>query len=224
MTLKEIGDIGGITSSAVSRAATCKRKLTSLNCYVFKEKPSLKVRRGLYESEVHEGEYWRRLNGTEYEVSNHGRVRKKYKTHDALIMPLFRRKYMWVKLEINGVRKEYRLRDIVAAVYLKVEENKSCIVHKNGDFTDCSVVNLKRENRSKVAILTGGKATSKSVVLVDEQTKEIIDFWASARKAAEPNFMSYQAVMDRCNGKVKSRKEGWFMWEEDYEQWFGVAD
>lgn len=224
MTLRQIGAIGGVTFSAASLAAKFRRKLVSLNCYVFKEKPSLKLRRELYESELHEGEYWRTLLNTDYEVSNYGRIRKKYATHEGLIMPYFRRKYMWVKLEINGQRKEYKLRNIVAVVYLKVAPGKTCVVHKNGDFTDCSVVNLKRENRSKIGSLTGGKANSKSVVLIDEQTKEIVDSWVSARKAAAPNYMSYQAIMDRCNGKVKSRKEGWFMWETDYEQSFGIAE
>lgn len=224
MSLSEIGNIGDITPSAASKAAKFKRKLLSLNCYVFKEKPSLKQRRELYESEIHEGEYWRSLSDTDYEVSNYGRVRKRYKGHEGLIMPYFRRKYMWLKLDIGGQRKEYRLRDVVASVYLKPVPNKTCVVHKNGDFTDCSVANLKRENRSKIAISTGGKASSKSVVLIDEQTKEIVDSWVSARKAAAPNYMSYQAIMDRCNGKVKSRKEGWFMWESDYDQHFEVAE
>lgn len=93
-------------------------------------------------------------------------------------------------------------------------------MHKNGNYGDCSVWNIARMSRTEVARKTGGKSRSQAVVLVDQRTLEVVDWWESARKAALESFMSHQALNDRCNGKVQSRKEGYFMWESDYEEVF----
>lgn len=220
MTLLEIAEINGTSESSVSRMAKGGRKARNINCYVFKEKPSLVVRRRLYNEEVHQGEVWKRYENTCYEASNFGRVRKNYKTTTAILLPYKKKKYMIVKLEEGGKRVEKRLRDIIADTFLKKEARKGCVVHKNGDFTNCSVWNIERMNRTEVARRTGGKSKSQAVVLVNEQTMEVVEWWESARKAAPEVFMSYQAVNDRCNGRVQSRKEGYFMWESDYEEMF----
>lgn len=218
LTLKQIGDIANLSESAISRCMSEKRKVKSINCYVFKENPSAKERKTLYEEEVFQGEVWHPLFTSAYEVSNYGRIRKRYKKKTSLIMPFFRRKHLQIKLNFEGSIKEYKVRDIVAAVYLKAKSGKDCIVYRNGDRTDCSVWNLKRANRSEVAKKAGATAKSKPVVLIDEKTKEIIDEWKSAREAAKHLFMSHESVRTRCTGLVKSRKEGWLMWEEEYER------
>jgi hypothetical protein len=49
--------------------------------------------------------------------------------------------------------------------------------------------------------------------------KEAIEFYPSARQAAKMNHMSYQTVMDRCNGNVKKEiaPYGYFyVWDEDF--------
>ena len=46
---------------------------------------------------------------------------------------------------------------------------------------------------------------------------EIVDVYTSARQAAKSNFMSYQTVIDRCNGKCKSAfaPDGYaYAWED----------
>lgn len=218
MSLREIGDICGTDFSNVSKKAKRGGKIRQIGCYVFKDKPTLATRRGLYEIEEFQGEIWRQYENTYYEVSNFGRVRRNYKTTSSLVMPYIKDKYMTVKLNLDNKVKEHRLRSIVAKVYLKPEPNKTCLIHKNGDYTDCSVWNIERAVRSTVARKSGGKARSKPVVLIDETTQEIINWWPSARKTAKAVFMGYQSINDRCNGLVKSRKEGYFMWEEDYEK------
>ena len=45
----------------------------------------------------------------------------------------------------------------------------------------------------------------------------IVDVYSSARKAARENYMSYQTIMDRCNGKCKSAfaPDGYaYAWED----------
>ncbi len=50
--------------------------------------------------------------------------------------------------------------------------------------------------------MTGGKASRRPVAKVNA-AGEIVAYYPSARKAAKANHMSYQTVLDRCNGKVK---------------------
>ena len=226
MSLGEIGAMCGITESSVSRMAQRGNKLKQIKCYVFKEKPTLPERRKLYSAETFQGEVWKRFRDTDHFVSNFGRVKRVYKTTTAFVLPYgskmpTKKKYAHVKLKLaDGIFKEMRLRNVVAEVFLKSDPNKTCLVHKNGDYWDCSVWNLKWVNRSELARKTGGKSRSKAVVLVDENTLEVINWWSSAREAArdENIFISHQAVTDRCNGKVKSRHEGYFLWESVYDQ------
>ena len=225
MTLKEIAAICGITDSQVSRLAKAGKKIKRINCYVFKDKPTLAERRKLYEGETFQGEVWKPFRDTDHLVSNYGRVKRVYKSTNAFVLPYgskmpTKKKYAYVKLKLaDGCYKEVRLRNVVAEVFLKTDPNKTCLVHKNGDYWDCSVWNLKWENRTELAKRTGGKAKSKAVVLVDEQTLEVINWWSSARSTArdETIFLSHQAITDRCNGNVKSRAEGYFMWESTYD-------
>ena len=225
MSLAQIGAICGIAESSVSRMAQRGNKLKQIHCYVFKEKPSLSVRRKLYSAEVLQGEVWKPFRDTDHLVSNFGRVKRVYKATPAFSLPYgskmpTKKKYAHIKLKLaDGTFKEMRLRNVVAEVFLKERPENSCLVHKNGDYWDCSVWNLKWVNRSELAKKTGGKSRSKAVVQVDENTLEVINWWSSARETArdENIFISHQAITDRCNGKVKSRYEGYFMWEEDYE-------
>lgn len=216
ISLTEISEICGTVASNISRLAKRGSKVKQINCYVFKDKPLLIERKKLYAAEVYQGEVWKRYKDTHYDVSNYGRLRRNYKIKTVFVLPYFRRKYMFVKTQINGVTKVLRLRDMIADTFLQPKPG-TCLVHKNGDHTNCSVWNIRRQNRSEVAKQTGGKSKSIPVVLIDEETMEILDWWSSARKAALASFMSHQAISDRCKGKVKSRNEGFFMWEKDYE-------
>ena len=36
-----------------------------------------------------------------------------------------------------------------------------------------------------------------------DRAGEVVDVYRSAREAAKANYMSYQAVLSRCKGKVK---------------------
>ena len=54
----------------------------------------------------------------------------------------------------------------------------------------------------KLGQLTGAKAGRQPVAKVNEDG-EVVAIYPSARKAAKANHMSYQAVIDRCHGKIK---------------------
>lgn len=58
--------------------------------------------------------------------------------------------------------------------------------------------------QKKLGALTGHKSRRKAVVKFDWRTQEAVDVYRSARQAAKENYMSYQTIIDRCNGKIKS--------------------
>ena len=50
--------------------------------------------------------------------------------------------------------------------------------------------------------MTGAKSRRRPVAKLDAGG-EVVEVYPSAREAARRNYMSYQTVIDRCNGKVK---------------------
>lgn len=214
-TLTEIADMSGYSASNISRAASKERKLPKINSYVFKAKPTLNKRKELYRNEYYDGEVWKTYKDTNYEVSNYGRVKKNCKTTTVFMLPILKKNHLITRLLIENKRHELKIKHLVAEVFLPKEPGKCCVAHKNSNYTDCSVWNIERINRSIIARKSGSKANSKPVVLVGRDS-DIIDFWRSARVAGSANYMSAQAIVDRCNGKVKQDTGTIFLWEEDY--------
>lgn len=76
--------------------------------------------------------------------------------------------------------------------------------HKNGIITDDALNNIGIITRSELGRLTGrGNGCETSVVKISEEG-QIVDFYRSVREAGRKNHMSYQTILDRINGKVKS--------------------
>lgn len=76
---------------------------------------------------------------------------------------------------------------------------------QNGDLQDDNVNNLALIDRKRLGELTGAKARRRPVAK-KEAWGGIVEVYSSAREAARRNFMSYQTVIDLCNGKVKRGK------------------
>lgn len=74
-----------------------------------------------------------------------------------------------------------------------------CLDFKSNDHTDCSTKNLKWITEREM-IARHHKCNA--VCKIDEHGK-IIARYPTLKDAAESNFVSIEAVADRCNGKVK---------------------
>lgn len=74
--------------------------------------------------------------------------------------------------------------------------------HINGDLGDSSVRNIGWTTPQKLGKMTGGNSRRIPVAKVTPDG-EVVALYKSAREAAKANHMSYQTVLDRCNGKVK---------------------
>jgi hypothetical protein len=88
---------------------------------------------------------------------------------------------------------------------------------------DNCLINLGFIDRSRLGEMTGYKSRQQAVLKLDPGG-EIVQIYRSARAAGRDNYMSYQAIMDRCNGKVKSKlaPDGHqYIWDEDYNYEIG---
>ncbi len=76
------------------------------------------------------------------------------------------------------------------------------IVFLDGDHNNTSINNLSPVSKKTLGTEFGYLAKARSVVKLNKDGN-VMTTYRSAREAARENGMSYQTVMDRCNGKVK---------------------
>lgn len=142
-----------------------------------------------------------------YEISYHGKIRRTYKNGKYKIMyqTVDHNGVPTVQLtDLDGHRKEYRVHVLMAKTFLPPKPHPQMVLyHRNEIKKDNVIGNIDWISRSKLGKKTGGNSRRKPVVKKDK-IGEIIEFYPSARDAARNNFMSYQTVIDRCNGKCKS--------------------
>ena len=113
-----------------------------------------------------------------------------------------RRRYVKLTDE-NGMAKEVAVLRIMVDVWLSGGMPGLTPYHKNGDLSDSCVNNIGFTTREQLGKMTGAKSKRRPVVKVDAN-KQIVDVYTSAREAGRCNFISYQAVIDRCHGRVKN--------------------
>ncbi len=145
-----------------------------------------------------------------YQVSNFGRFRKKNPKNGYRYLKPFRKQNLFI---VKIKDKDMNCARLVANASIKPLSRKDRVYHKNGLEFDNHYKNLKIVTLKELGKLTGYISKSQRVVQIEKQ--EIIKEWPSARKAAKELFVSYQTVMDYCNGKVQKPMYK-LMWEEDY--------
>ena len=157
------------------------------------------------------GDHWRPIEGYEgtYEVAYNGKVRRLWMRADpSELTPYVKktmhksanRKTLYVGLVLDGKKKVFAVHHLVAKAWLPPKKKEECIYHINGIHTDNWAINLAYALPKDLGKLTAQKAGGRIVAKLDE-TGETVAVYTSARKAAKAGFMSYQTVIDRCNGK-----------------------
>lgn len=207
---KTLMGITGMTFSGLSRARKNGGKIRVIGCYLTEGIAPLKQRQAWYAEESYEDEAWKPLKNTEgnYLVSNYGRVQRIYKTTKRFMLPYQRKGEgnLWVK--IDG--KEIKVGHLVAKVFLRKREAHERVIRKNGIVTDDYVSNLEIVSKKVLGERTGFKSKSMPVVQIAEASGEVVNEYRSAREAARNYPLSYQAILDRCNG-VSGQSDG-FIW------------
>ncbi len=154
---------------------------------------------------------WKPIAGTDgkYEVSYLGEVRRTYKNRPPRMMTAYEKghrtgsSYLVVKLTTDGKSKETKVSKLVYEAYKGKIPKECSVVHNDGDHTNNELENLVILTRQELGRRTGYKSNNRQVLKLTENLRPV-EKYRSAREAARNNGMSYQTVIDRCNGKVKS--------------------
>ena len=159
---------------------------------------------------------WRPIRGYGgmYEISDMGDVRSwrwrgtRRTTSPHLLRSFVRKRGaygrgLFVKLtDENGKARDVNVLGLMVDAWLGGKRPGLVPYHKNGDLEDNWVGNIGFTSRKELGRKTGAASGRVPVAKVTPEG-EVVAVYPSARAAAKANHMSYQTVLDRCNGKVK---------------------
>lgn len=160
--------------------------------------------------------------GGKYQIDREANVRRVYASGKARAMTPYHKKMrgsqrIVVKLTKYGKPREEILMRLVALTFLGPPPQGCAPYHKNGCQSDNYLNNIAYIDKRELGRLTGAKAGRRPVAKVDKDG-HAVEVYPSARETARRNYMSYQTVIDRCNGKVKGAfaPDGYaYVWDDD---------
>lgn len=104
----------------------------------------------------------------------------------------------------DGTRKCYKVAHLMALTFINGYTKGVSVYHIDGIKTNNILSNLKLADKKTLGKITGASAKRQTVAKC-KPNGEVVSFYSSARAAAKENYFSYQTIIDRCNGKTKSR-------------------
>ena len=145
--------------------------------------------------------------GGKYQIDREANVRRVYISGKTRAMTPYHRKMsgsqrLVVNLTKDGRAKAEVLMQLVALTFLGPPPKGHVPYHKNGCQSDNYLNNIAYISRRELGRMTGARSRRRPVAKVDRDGY-LVEVYPSAREAARRNYMSYQTVIDRCNGKVK---------------------
>lgn len=170
--------------------------------------------------------WWKDIPGYDgkYQASRDGEIRRAYKSGCTRQLKSFKKKSKitrrrrFINLTLpDGKRKEVAVAKIVAETFIGKTPPGMVLYHINGDVADNRVDNLGFISRSELGRMTGAKSNKRKAVFKINSAGEEVEVYPSARSAAKDNHMSYQAVVDRCKGKIKNPFK-WYDYTFRYEE------
>lgn len=159
--------------------------------------------------------FWKDIPGFKgrYQASRAGDIRRKYGSGKVRDMSQYKKRSgkggkilrdrLFVKLTVDGKSMEVPVFKVMVSTW-KGEPPKGCVpYHINRIVTDNREENIGFTSRSNLGRITGGTTRRRKAVFKVDRDGNEVEVYRSAREAAKHNHMSYQTVLDRCNGKVK---------------------
>ena len=112
-------------------------------------------------------------------------------------------RYYFKLTDPGGKSREVAVISRMVDVWLGGRPPGKVAYHRNGDLADSCLHNIAFTTPRELGVMTGAQSSRRPVEKID-MSGEVVEVYPSARAAARANHMSYQAVLDRCNGKVKN--------------------
>ena len=103
----------------------------------------------------------------------------------------------------DGKAREVAVLGLMVDVWLGAISPGNVAYHRNGDLADSCLHNIAFTTLRELGAKTGVQSSRRPVEKIDT-SGDVVVVYSSARAAARANHMSYQKVLDRCNGKVKN--------------------
>lgn len=204
--------ITGIKKETLASMKSKKRKIKNINSFLIDENTSNDT---LYEfmcKEKPKNEIWKAIEDTNeiYEVSNYGRIRRKYKSRDHRLLRPYRKKEKWLTIKISG--KEIEVHKLVANAFLEVEEGK-CIYHKDENICNNHADNLGFITRHELGLKFAFKSHGVPVLKIDSINGEILDSYENMAEAGRENFIHRETIRQAVRGLLKTA--GGYVWKLD---------
>lgn len=138
-----------------------------------------------------------------YQINYHGNLRRKLKKGGyKALHPYIKRPKGIRAIKLNS--KECVVMKLMQLTFFGPLEDGMVNYHKNGLKTDDSIPNIGRVSRSDLGKITGLSNGCEFQIAKINSDGEIVEFYKSARDAGRKNYMSYQTILDRIKGRVKS--------------------
>lgn len=205
-TYERLSDITGSTYTVLASIKSKKRKIPRLDyCYIADDKTTKQQLREWYEKVEFENEVWKDIDNS-YKISNYGRIKKmtyeKY-PEGKLMLPYAKKRFK-NKLVVKIHGKEIFIHKLVAEYYVENPNNYNGVYHKNGILHDNYHMNLEWASKSELGKMGAKKQNYRpSIIAIDNNTGEIIDWFRSARDVAKVLYTNRQSVLDNLKGKTK---------------------
>ncbi|MFI3214411.1 MAG: hypothetical protein R3Y24_13875 [Eubacteriales bacterium] len=146
---------------------------------------------------------WREVPGYDgkYQINYMSKMRRKLKNGECKEMNPYTKRNGTRVIKLNG--KEMKVSKIMQLTFIGKLKDGYVIYHKNGIKHEDYLGNLEVISRRELGLRTGQISRVGTTIAKIDSSGEIVELYRSAREAGRKNFMSYQSVLDRANGKVK---------------------
>lgn len=157
-----------------------------------------------------------------YAISNYGRVKSLRSNKILKLKEDSKGKgYKYITLNYNGVKKGFQIHRLVAKAFIPNPNNLPCVNHKDENPSNNYVENLEwcsysynlsygtkilREHKTKIE--NNSVNAPKKVVQKDKQGN-VIQIFESANSAARYLGFHSQHILDCCNHKISTDKDGY---------------
>lgn len=245
-TYEKLVDMFEMKKSALQTYKNKKQKIKKI-FYLIDNDTTTKELKEFYRKESFENETWKFIEGSnnEFLISNYGRFKRIYKSYPEgkFIMPYFinrkrniNKNKQFIKVKFKNEYKEQNVARLVAYHFVDIfrETGKAMkyknytyddlvVFHKNGLIYDNYHQNLEWLDRYDLAKKSAYKSRGgRTIVAIDAQTNEIIDYFKSTREVEKNLPISKQAVSDSLNHRWKTNIVGGkyiFKYEDELEEY-----